>query len=182
MGYAEDRKKESTTLTEVEVTFLGFLRAKWVADREQQNAAWEMYVELVTRISMQPLKDDEGVLREALSSLYSLFAETRRILKQHGPGVARQLAKDSITFAHLAIAVLNVVLRPVLSKWHPLLQDWESRRPATTSPAEHERAWSEAAALRKEIAKVRENLTVYANLLAEAAAIDPLHDVGKSGL
>lgn len=179
MTYSQERNTESTKLAEVEVTFLGFLKAKWVADREQQNAAWEMYVELVTRISMQPLADDQGLLREALTSLYSLFAETRRILKQHGPGVARQLTRDSITFAHLAIAVLNVVLRPLLSKWHPLLQEWESRRAGTASLAEHERAWTRNAELRKELVKVREELTVYANLLAEAAGIDPLHDAGK---
>src|SRR5436305_7365354 len=125
MDYPWRRKTESASLAEVEVTFLGFVKAKWVADREQQNAAWEMYVELVTRIAMRALPDDQGLLREALTSLYSLFAETRRILKEHGPGVARELSRDAITFAHLAVAVLNVVLRPFLSKWHPALEEYE---------------------------------------------------------
>jgi len=180
MDYGKRRKTESTNLAEVEVSFLGFLKAKWVADREQQIAAWEMYVELVTRVSMQPLADDEGLVREALTSLYSLFGETRRILKQHGPGVARELKRDSITFAHLAIAVLNIILRPFLSKWHPLLQEHETLRDASTSPASHERGWERNADARKALADVRANLTQYANLLAEAAGIDPLHDAGKS--
>ena len=49
-----------------------------------------MYIELATRISTQALKDDEGILREALSSLHDLFPITREILKRHGPTVARK--------------------------------------------------------------------------------------------
>jgi hypothetical protein len=70
-------------------------KGKWKADREQQNAAWEMYVELVTRIAIQPLSEDRGLLREALTSLYSLFPKTRRILKQHRPRGANSPAMPS---------------------------------------------------------------------------------------
>jgi hypothetical protein len=37
----------------------------------QKKAAWNLYIELVSRISVQPLKEDEGLLREALTSLYN---------------------------------------------------------------------------------------------------------------
>lgn len=178
MDYPWRRKTESTSLAEVEVTFLGFIKAKWVADREQQNAAWEMYVELVTRIAMQALPDDQGLLREALTSLYSLFAETRRILKQHGPGVARELSRDAITFAHLAVAVLNVVLRPFLSKWHPALEEYESQRDTGYSQAAHERKWEQNTQLRTDLEEIRKKLSAYADLLAEAAGIDALHEAG----
>jgi predicted ATP-binding protein involved in virulence len=181
MDYSWRRKTESTSLAEVEVTFLGFIKAKWVADREQQNAAWEMYVELVTRIAMQRLPDDQGLLREALTSLYSLFGETRRILKQHGPGVARELNRDAITFAHLAVAVLNVVLRPFLSKWHPALEEYEAKRETTASQVAHERTWEHNQQLRTELEEVRVKLNAYADLLAAAAGIDALHEAGRKG-
>ncbi len=178
MDYKWRRKTESTSLAEVEVSFLG-IKAKWVADREQQIAAWEMYVELVTRIAMQALPDDRGLLREALTSLYSLFPETRRILKQHGPGVARELSREAITFAHLAVAVLNVVLRPLLSKWHPALEEYEAKRETGCSQVVHERNWEHNAQLRKELEEVRETLNAYADLLAQAAGIDALHEAGR---
>ena len=55
----------------------------WVPDKKQREAAWEMYIELVTRISVAELKPGEGLLREALSSLYSLFKTTREILRKY---------------------------------------------------------------------------------------------------
>jgi len=65
----------SAKLVKVTVKIPG-IEGEWIADRDQQVAAWEMYVELVTRVSIQPLRDSEGVLRKALSSLYALFGET----------------------------------------------------------------------------------------------------------
>ena len=32
------------------------------------------------------------------------------------------------------MGVLNTVLHPVLSKWHPVLEDYESTKPAGVSP------------------------------------------------
>ena len=60
----------------------------WTPDDSEGNAAWEMYVELVTRISVAELREGEGVLREALTSLYSLFGTTREILRRYGPGIS----------------------------------------------------------------------------------------------
>jgi hypothetical protein len=51
----------------------GIGSAEWEADPTERRAAWSLYVELVTRIAVQPLEIDEGLLREALTSLYSLF-------------------------------------------------------------------------------------------------------------
>ena len=65
------------------------IQGSWQPDEAEQNAAWELYVELITRISVQELKPDEGLLREALSSLYQLFGETRLILRKYGPSVAK---------------------------------------------------------------------------------------------
>jgi len=111
--YLRRRRTESVRLEEVEVSWLG-IKGKWVADRDQQRAAWEMYVELITRISIQPFPPNEGLLWEALTSLYNLFGETRRILKTYGPGVARPMDGGSVSFGQLAVNVLNVVLRPCL--------------------------------------------------------------------
>src|SRR5690554_2120685 len=62
-------------------------RAEWETSRAESKAAWELYVELTTRIATQPLPDDRGLFREALSSLYSLYPTTREILRRAGPDV-----------------------------------------------------------------------------------------------
>jgi hypothetical protein len=58
------------------------LKDTWKPDDTQRRAAWELYVELVTRIAVVPLAGTEGLLREALSSLYALFAITREVLRR----------------------------------------------------------------------------------------------------
>jgi hypothetical protein len=172
------QQSESISLDEVEIQWLG-LKGRWVADRAQQEASWELYVELITRISVQPLRPDEGLLSEALSSIYSLFAETRRILKAHGPRVARPLPGGTLSLGKIAVEVLNVRLRPFLAKWHPLLQAYETNRPPSVSSLEHENAWPHAAKLRAEIEELRVQILEYAHLLARASAVEPLHPLAR---
>jgi hypothetical protein len=153
---------------------LGGLKGTWEPDDSERTAAWEMYVELVTRVTVIELGPEEGLLREALSSLYSLFGTTRAILRQHGPTVAQAKGKGTYSFGRLAVIILNEVLRPVLAKWHPLLLDYENSRPPGKSQSEYERDWPKAAELRGVLAELREPLGQYAALLAEVAGVPPL--------
>ncbi|MBD2250324.1 hypothetical protein [Nostoc parmelioides] len=139
----------------------------WKVNTTEQKAAWSLYVELVTRIAVQPLALDQGLVREAMNSLYSLFGTTREILKAAGPDVGA--SRDSV--GGIAIAVLNNGLRPFLSKWHPLLQAWEARRPVGVSPKEHEQSWSEEATARGELEALRVGLEQYAQALATIAGV-----------
>ena len=63
------------------------IKGTWKPSDDKRNAAWELYVELATRIAVVPL--NPGLLREAPASLYSQFATTRGILRKYGPAVAR---------------------------------------------------------------------------------------------
>jgi len=165
-------------LTSVKVSitlpYIGGIEGTWEPDETERNAAWEMYVELVTRISVAKLKPDEGLLREALSSLYTLFDTTRQILRKYGPSVAQPKGEDKISFGYLAVAILNAVLRPVLAKWHPLLLDYESTKENTLSPLEHERQWEKHEELRQVLNDVRSVLIEYAELLAQVAGVPSL--------
>jgi hypothetical protein len=136
-------------------------------DEVQQKAAWELYVELSTRIAMQPLGPDEGMLREALSSLHSIFNVTREILKNAGPSVA----KGPNSLGAIAIEVLNVGLRPFLAKWHPLLLDYEGQRLAAVSARDHERNWERNSDLRHALANLQEQMIIYSKALALIAGI-----------
>lgn len=150
-------------LTSVSVSLpFGLGAARFEADDTEQNAAWELYVELVTRIAVQSLAADQGTVREALSSLYQLFGTTREILRKYGPGVG---ASDN-SVGGIAINVLNRGLRPFMSEWHPRLQIWEAKRPDQTSPQEHEKTWEHEAEVRQKLDDLRHELSIYAEALA----------------
>ena len=111
---------------------------------------------------------DQGLLREALTSLHSLFASTREILRGSGPDVGAR--RESV--GGIAIAVLNKGIRPFLSKWHPELQAWEVQRTFTVGAKDHERSWSKETQLRRELNALRDSLGRYAAELAKLAGVD----------
>jgi hypothetical protein len=165
-------------LTSVKVSialpFIGSVEGTWEADERQRQAAWEMYVELATRISVVPLREDDGLLREALTSLYSLFGTTREILRRHGPEVARPRREGELSFGYLAVAVLNTLIRPLLATWHPELTRYEAQRPAERSVTDHERMWPKAGELRDELERGRGVLLAYAGILGQVAQVPSL--------
>lgn len=162
-------KKDPAVLKNVTVSLpFGIGSASWEADPTERSAAWELYVELVTRVAVQSLSTEMGSVREAMNSLYSLFDSTREILRKAGPTVGA--SHDSV--GGIAIAVLNVGLRPFLSKWHPLLQTWEAKKPNGVSPQVHEKAWEHESTLRSELEFLRRDLEQYANALAAIAGVD----------
>ena len=153
---------------------LGRISGTWTPDTAERDAAWEMYVELLTRVSVADLGPEEGLLREALTSLHSLFESTRAILRKYGPAVASAGEGRVVTFGYLAVAILNGGLRPLLSRWHPLLADHEERRSPEVSSVDWERDWAKAGELRAELDEVRVLLTTYAGILGEVCGAEQL--------
>jgi hypothetical protein len=149
------------------------IEGTWEPDERERNASWELYVELITRISVVELNEDEGILREALTSFYNLFGITRELLKKYGPDIAKP--KDgSLSLGFLAVTILNTVVRPLLAYWHPLLATYEHTRPPQTSMVEHERKWERNQELRQAINEARLVLIQYASLLAEVSGVPNL--------
>jgi hypothetical protein len=160
---------------ELTLPFVGKIGGSWAPDDAERQAAWEMYVELATRVAVQPLAPEEGLLREALTSYHSLFGTTRTILRDHGPRIAQPHRGGDLSFGYLALAVLNGALRPILARWHPELLAHETQRPAGESPVAWERTWPHAGELRQELDTTHHALLDYADLLAEVADVPRLH-------
>ncbi|MFJ3926118.1 hypothetical protein [Streptomyces sp. NPDC090022] len=156
------------------IPFVGEISGVWEPMDVEREAAWELYVELATRVSVVELEEDEGLLREALSSLYTVFATTREILRRYGPAVAPRVAPGKVTFGVLAVNVLNLSIRPLLSRWHPLLTAHEAARSEGVDPVAHERRWARAGELREEIEAVRKVLLALALALNEVAGVGDL--------
>lgn len=146
---------------------LGKVGGVWAPDEQERLAAWEMLIELSTRVATVQLPAEQGLLREALDSLYCLFDITREILRRHGPSVSRPRPPRTVSFAFFAIAVLNAGLRPMLSYWHPVLSDYEQERPPGASSLDWETAWDRSPELRRDLDAVRTLLTSYAGLMAD---------------
>jgi len=139
----------------------GLGEIEFEANEVEQRAAWSLYVELVTRVTIQP--HDNGLLRETLNSLYQLFNLTRTILREAGPAVAH----GPKSFGPIALEVLNLGLRPFLSKWHPQLQSYEKQCLPNISPFEHEQAWQHRQEMQTELSILQQQMQIYVEALAK---------------
>ncbi|MEW2398593.1 hypothetical protein [Streptomyces sp. NPDC046862] len=153
----------SARLAEVKVTVPQISEFTFVVDNDARQVAWHLFVETATRVSTQPLASDEGLIREAMNSLYSLFATTRDILKGSRPSVA---VAGNQTVESLALAMLNQELRPFLSTWHPRLRGFE-----TAHPDGPESAWPDNATCRAELRRVQRHIHAYALGFARLAGV-----------
>ncbi len=133
---------------------LGFLEGEFEIRDPDRAAAWELYVELLTRITTQGLAPDAGDEKTALESVHALFPLTREILKRQGSG--------SNEFAKLAIPVLNQIIRPFTAKWHRL------------SLAEGFKDAGRCQEFRAELADLQQTLRNYTRALAAMADVEDL--------
>lgn len=140
-------------LTDITISVPQLSELRFAVTKDSQQVAWKLFVEAVTRVSVQPLDTGTGLIREALTSLYGLFAITRDVLKQTHP--SPRTGTDP-TVEHLAIAMLNTELRPFLSRWHPALLAWEKAH-----PEQGEAGWPQDAECRSELAAMQRRLVTY---------------------
>lgn len=167
-------KIPKSVTVEIGVPGWGSIEGTWEPDENEQMAAWELYVELVTRISVADVSKSDYLLRESLESLHTLFDITRSILRKYGPAIAKPNNDRVLSLGYLAITILNSILRPFLSKWHPLLQDYESQKPTIISSLQHERNWQHYHEFRKELKQIQSSIYEYGNVLAEVSGVAPL--------
>ncbi len=86
------------------------MEMEWKPNEQDKTAAWELYVELITRVTTNKPGTFNGDEIAALSSIHSLFDISREIIKKHG--------RHAQQFTKLAIIILNQIIRPFTSKWH----------------------------------------------------------------
>ena len=125
-----------------------------------KDAAWELYIEMLTRIVTQPLPSNMGDEQTALDSIYALFDITRDILRRRG--------RKTIKFSMVAIPVLNQVVRPFTAKWHR-----ESLTGAFTCEAKQRE-------FRDELAVLQDALRNYNHMLAMIAGVEDLTNMERT--
>ena len=129
---------------------------EWEPGDEDRSAAWELYVELITRVATQHMMPEEGDEASALNSVHKLFSLTRDTIKNNG--------RSCINFTRIAVVMLNQKVRPFTSRWHRRLikdqLDDEARRE-----------------FRKELRALQTDLRNYTHLLADLADIEDITDL-----
>jgi hypothetical protein len=148
---------EKWDLTSLKIT-APFLEMEWQPRDEDKNAAWELYVELITRVSTQHLEPDEGDEAAALKSIYELFGLTRATIKLHG--------RYCINFARIAVVMLNQKVRPFTAKWHRRMIDGELDGAANKE-------------FREELRLLQIDLRNYTHLLADLADVEDMTDLAS---
>ena len=138
---------------------LKFLEMNWEPSTADKDAAWELYVEMLTRSSTQHLIPDHGDERTALESIHSLFDITRGILRSHG--------RDCGNFSKVAVVVLNQIIRPFTAKWHK-----EMLSKAFENDAKCKK-------FRKELVVLQTELRKYTGALADIAEVEDLTDLER---
>lgn len=136
------------------------MEMEWQPSDPDKDAAWDLYIELLTRITTQPLSDEDGVEKTALDSVYALFALTRETLKTHG--------RSCIHFTRIAVIVLNQVIRPFTAKWHRL-----SERGAFEDPGHCD-------TFRQELRELQVDLLNYTKLLSDLADVEDLTEIEET--
>lgn len=124
-----------------------------------RKASWDLYIQMVTRITTQPLDPEHGDEKTALDSVYSLFQTTREILLAQGP--------DCVEFAQIAIVILNQEVRPFTAKWHR-----KSLAGAFDNP-------DECNEFRTELESLQEILRAYMRTLAVLAGIEDITNLSQ---
>jgi hypothetical protein len=132
----------------------GFLEGEFAPRDPDREAAWDLYVELLTRVTTQNLAADHGDEKAALESVYSIFPLTREILRRRGSGCGE--------FAKLAIPVLNQIIRPFTAKWHRLSMMDAFKDKATCDE------------FRDNLAALQPYLRAYTKSLADMAQVEDL--------
>ena len=125
--------------------------------QSDKDAAWDLYVEMLTRIVTQPLPFESGDEKASLESVYSLVPTTRDILRHHG--------RSAIQFSKVAVPVLNQIIRPFTAKWH---------KESLSGAFDDE---SKRRLFREELAGLQAELRNYSRMLAEIASVEDLTDL-----
>ena len=131
---------------------------------------------MVTRTPLGGFSSKEGSLREALGlHLLVIRHHERHLEKVWTWAWLGQRADTNCPFGYLAVSMLNLVLRPLLTEWHPKLRSWERDNPHLD-----ENEWEGRSDFRNALDEVRVQLRQYADLFAKVADVPELIEGGDA--
>ncbi len=153
MRWSEKLAKWNLTSVKINIKFA---EMEFTYNDMDEKAAWEMYVEIITRILSRPLLYNNGDEKTALNSIYTLFSTTRNLLKMYG--------REGQTFSKLAVVILNQIIRPFTAKWHNIsIQGFQNE--------------AENMEFREDLKILQEEIKKYMVALAELANVEDISEI-----
>lgn len=109
-----------------EVTFSAFFASVTIkGNKENIQIAHKIWTELVTRKVALPFDEKHDVIVEVYNSWYQVFGEIRRLISEI-PAEKIKSNKDVKALVNISIKILNLGLRPHLTKWQARFRHWLS--------------------------------------------------------
>ncbi|GGN51202.1 hypothetical protein GCM10012285_41050 [Streptomyces kronopolitis] len=136
----------------------------FVVARDKAEVAWQIFHEAARRVVAQPLKAEEGHLREALTSIYAWIQFSAELLRTEGPAKTAKPGARSVE--HLWYEMYNGPVRSFQGYWHRALTEFEK-----THPEVPESSWERDAEWRYELRELQRSLRPYLEGLAELAGV-----------
>lgn len=108
---------------------LGDSKVTFKPNMNDKSVAYKIWVELSTRKIGLPIDFDDDVIEEIYDSWYGFFSVTRELVKDIPVSKVRNPSTKKII--NLSIDVLNLGLRPHLTKWQARFRRWYDRKVAS---------------------------------------------------
>ena len=159
--------RKSVTVEEVSLG-IGKSSVKLSYNKKDQEIAYKIWVELSTRKIGLRFDQEHEVIKEVYDSWYKFFGITRELLEDI-PATRITYAGDLIK---LTERVLNIGLRPHLTKWQAKYRRWyekELKRDREGTPQDIQKRYSEYDILVKELIETNEKMIEYKKLMKKIA-------------
>lgn len=158
--------KRSITVEEVNLG-IGDSSIKLSYNQKDQEIAYKIWVELSTRKIGLQFDRENDVIKEVYDSWYKFFEITRELLKDI-PASRIPYSEDLI---ELTEKVLNIGLRPHLTRWQAKYRKWyeESVKNNSATPQEIQKEYPEYNALIEDLLETNERMIEYKKLMKKIA-------------
>lgn len=140
---------------------------------EDIQIAYKLWVELQTRKIGLPIDLEHDVIEEVYNSWYEFFKITRELIKNI-PATKMRRSESTRKLVRISIDVLNVGLRPHLTKWQARFRRWykheyESEKNRGMSPQDIQKKFPDYQLLISDLKSVNDNLIKYKTILHDLA-------------
>lgn len=158
--------KKSVTIDEVNLG-IGNSSVKFSYSKKDQEIAYKIWVELSTRKIGLRFDKENDVIKEVYDSWYKFFETARELLKDI-PGNRIPYSGDLI---ELTEKVLNIGLRPHLTKWQAKYRRWyeEELKRDSGTPQDIQKKYPEYGALVEDLIETNEKMIEYKKLMKRIA-------------
>lgn len=162
LWYAWKKKYKKWDLVEVNLDFKNPISVKIKPNHDVIRVAHQVWTELQTRKAALPFDEKNDVILEVYDSWYTLFGIIRNLIKTI-PAEHIKNHEDTAKLVNLLIDVLNLGLRPHLTRWQARFRAWMNKNNNTAlSPQEHQQQFPEYDELMSDLKKVNEEMSKFA--------------------